>query len=167
MLYEFRSLAKEALEFWREYWQRAVAPHEDSVRLALDVFASPYFNPELQDWSVIANAQEDVAYRLVDHVLSGAGPLTSEQGVRALRAGRLAYEILPNIMPATLFTVRLPIVDPGNTFAYLREAERALDVFRLNRAWHECVEHRRRFTDDSLGFYVRMCRDFAQRPPNT
>jgi hypothetical protein len=162
-----RDLAKEALEFWREYWQRAVAPHEDSVRLALDVFASPHFKPELPDWSVIANVQEDVVYRLVDHVLSGAGPLTSEQVVRALRAGKLAYELIPNIMPVTLFTVRLPIVDPGNTLAYLREAERALDVFRLNRAWYECVEHGRRFTDASLGFYVRMCRDFAQRPPST
>lgn len=165
-LAQHRDLAKEALEFWREYWQRAITPHEGAVRPALDVFASPHFKPELPDWSLITNAQEDVAYRLVDHVLSGTGPLASEQVVRALHAWKLAYELLPNIMPVTLFTLRLPIVDPENTLAYLQEAERALEVFRLNRAWYECVEHHRRFTDDTLAFYVRMSREFAQRPPS-
>jgi hypothetical protein len=163
-LIRHRDLAKEALEFWREYWQRAVAQHEESVRPALDVFASPHFKPEMPEWSVLANVQGNDAYRLADHVLPGTGPLTSEQVVRALHAGKRAYELVPNIMPVTLFTVRLPIVDPRNTLAYLREAERALEVFRLNRAWYECVEHHRRFTDESLGFYVRMCTEFAQRP---
>ncbi len=165
-LAQHRDLATEALEFWREYWQRGVAPHEASIRPALEVFTSPHFNPDTPAWSVIANTQEDEeAGRLVDQILPSAGSLTSERVVRALRAGKVAYEIIRNIMPVTLFTVGLPIVDPANTPAYLREAERALDVFRLNRAWYECVEHRRRFTDDnSLDFYVRMGRELAQRP---
>ena len=165
LLARHRTLAKEALEFWREYWQRAIAPHEASILSALDVFASTHFKPEIPGWSVVANVQEDdAARRLVDQILPTAGSLTSEQVVRALRVGKVAYERISNIMPVTLFTVRLPIVDPGNTPAYLREAERALDVFRLNRAWYECVEHRRRFTDDnSLGFYIRICRELAQR----
>jgi hypothetical protein len=164
-----RARAIEALQFWHEYWQRAVVSRgldEESIQRALQVFRSSDFEPENPSWSLMANVQEDAADRLVDHVLAGAGPLTSGQVVHALRAGKLAYELVPNIMPVTLFTVRLPIVDPGNTLAYLREAERALGVFRLNRAWYECVEHRRRFTDDSLGFYVRMCREFAQHPPS-
>lgn len=163
-LAQHRDLAKEALGFWREYWERAVAAHEELFRPALEVFESPHFKPEIPDWAVIANVQQDVAYRLADRLLPDAGaPLTSEQVVHALRAGKLAYQLLPNIMPVTLLTARLPIVDPGNTAAYVREAERALDVLRLNRAWYECVEHRRRLSDDSLGFYVRMCRELAQR----
>ena len=67
-------------------------------------------------------------------------------------------------MPVTLFTVRLPIVDPANTDAYVREAERALDVFRLNRAWYSCVEHHSAFTEGSLNFYVRIVQEFAKRP---
>lgn len=164
-LAQHRDLAKEALEFWREYWQRAVAPNVASVRPALDVFMSPEFNPEAPVWSVVSNVPGDDARRLIDRTVPNAGSLTSEQVVHALRAGKVAYEIIPNIMPVALFTVRLPIVDPANTSAYLREAERALELFRLGRAWYECVEHRRRFADDNgLGFYVRMCRELAQRP---
>jgi hypothetical protein len=161
-----RDLAKEALEFWHEYWQRAVTPNVVSVRPALDVFMSPEFNPETPVWSVVSNVQEgDDARRFVDLTVPSAGSLTSEQVVRALRAGKVVYEIIPNIMPIALFSVRLPIVDPGNTPAYLWEAERAIELFRLNRSWYECVEHRRRFSgDNGLGFYVRMCRELAQRP---
>lgn len=164
-----RALAMEALEFWREYWQRAVAPHEGSVRPALDVFTSPDFHPETALWPVVSNIQEeDDARRLVDGVLPSAGTLTSEQVVRALRTGKVAYKIMPNITPVSLFTVRLPIVDPGNTPTYLQEAERALELFRLNRAWYLCVEHWRRVTDDNgLSFYVRMCRELAQRPQSS
>ncbi len=164
-LVQHRELAKDAVEFWRDYWQRAIAPHEQAVRPALDVFMSPHFKPEMPVWSVVANVRDDdAARRLVDQILPTQGSLTSDQVVRALRAGKVAYETIPNIMPVTLFTLRLPIVDPGNTPAYLREAERVLELFRLNRAWYECVEHRRRFADDNgLGFYVRMCRELAQR----
>lgn len=165
-LAQHRDLAKESLEFWREYWQRAVAPNVGSVRPALDVFMSPEFNPETPVWSLVSNVQAvDDARRLVDRTVPQAGSLTSEQLVLALRAGKVAYEIIPNITPVRLFTALLPIVDPGNTPAYLREAERTLDLFRLNRAWYECVEHRRRFADgNGLGFYVRMGRELAQRP---
>jgi len=162
-----RALAREALEFWHEYWQRAVAPSgldEECIQGALQVFGSPHFKAEIPVWSVITNVTEDVAYRLVNDVLAGGGPFTKEQVVSALRAGKLAYELIPNIMPLTLFTVRLPIVDPAHTPAYLREAERALDVFQLNRAWYSCVEHHRTFADESLNFYVRIRQEFAKRP---
>jgi len=165
-LAQHRALAREALGFWREYWQRAIVSRgldEECIQHALQVFRSPHFEPEMPVWSAIANVTEDVVYRLVNGVLAGRGPFTSEQVVRAFRAGKLAYELVPNIMPVTLFTVRLPIVDPANTAAYIREAERALDVFALNRAWYYCVEHHRAFTDESLNFYVRIGQEFAKR----
>jgi hypothetical protein len=42
--------------------------------------------------------------------------------LNALRTGKVAYDPLPNITPIMLLTVRLPIVDPGRTTDYLREA---------------------------------------------
>jgi len=167
LLAQHRGLAKEALEFWREYWQRAVAPrglHEQRIQSALQVLGSPHFDAEIPVWSAVGNVPEDVAYRLVDDVLAGGEPFTSAQVVDALRAGNLSYRLIHNIMPVTLFTVRLPIVDPANTAAYLREAERALHAFRLNRAWYSCVEDHRAFTDESLNFYSRMHEEFTERP---
>jgi hypothetical protein len=161
-----RALAMEALEFWREYLSRAVVSRgldEERIQRALQVFQSPHFDPEIPIWSAIANVAEDVAYRLVNGFLANGGPSRSEQVVRAFRAGKLAYELVPNIMPVTLLTVRLPIIDPANTTAYIREAERALDVFRLNRAWYSCVEHQRAFTEESLNFYSRIGQEFAGR----
>lgn len=89
-------------------------------------------------------------------------PFTSEQVVDALGAGNLAYQLIPNITPVTLLTVRLPIVDPANTAAYLQEAGRALHVFKLSRSWYSCVEHHRAFTDESLNFYSHMRQEFTE-----
>lgn len=155
-----RDLAKEALGFWREYWQRTLASHEQSIRAALEVFGNNQFNPEMPLWSAIANVEDDGVFGLVDRYVEGTG-LTGEQVVHAIRIGKLAYDFVPNIMPVTLLTLRLPIVDPENTLAYLKEAERALDVFLLSRAWYECVERQHRFTKDTFAFYVRMSREFT------
>jgi hypothetical protein len=159
-LAQHRALANEALEFWREYWQRAVAPRgldEESIQRAVQVFESPHFKPELPVWSLVGNLPPEVVHQFVDDVLGGGEPFTSEQVAGALRAGKDAYELIPNIMPVKLFTVRLPIVDPANTAVYLREAQRALNVFRLNRAWYSCVEDHLRFShDESLDFYSWM-----------
>ena len=162
-LVRHRVMAQEALQFWREYWQRVVVKIEDSVRPALDVLSSSDFNPEMPEWSVIANAKEDIAQELVDQFLTEDGLFTSKQIVNALQAGKSAYKLVPNIMPVALLTIRLPIVDPPNTLEYLQEAERALEIFQLNRAWYECVEHQCRLTDDTLGFYALMIREFSQR----
>lgn len=163
LLARHRDLAMEALEFWREYWQRAIGPHEASIKSALEVFESHHFKPEIPLWSVIANVREDdAACQVVDQLLPNVVSLTSDQVVHALRTGKAAYEIIPNIMPVRLLTVCLPIVDSRNTSAYLQEAERALDVFRLSRAWYECVEHQSRLMDKKLDFYVRMRLELAQ-----
>jgi len=164
-LVQHRSLAMEALELWRDYWQRAVVSRgldEECIQRALQVFRSSHFEPEIPLWPAIANVTGDVVYQRVNSILAGRWPFTSEQVVHAFRAGKLAYELVPNIMPVTLFTVRLPIVDPANTLAYVREAECALDAFRLNRAWYSCVEHHRVFTDEKLNFYVQIGQEFAE-----
>src|SRR5262249_39201711 len=77
LLAKDRPLAMEALEFWREYWQRSVVSRgsdEESIQRALQVFQSPHFNPEISIWPAIANVAEDVASRLVSGVLPSCGP---------------------------------------------------------------------------------------------
>jgi len=167
LLAQHRALATEALEFWHEYWQRVMTPlamDRERVQRALHVLESPHFRPEIPIWSAVCNLPEDHdANRLVTSVLQGDAPFTSDQVVDALRAGKLAYEAMPNITPVTLLTVRLPIVDPTNTSTYLWEADRALSMFRLNRAWYSCVENHRAFNDENLEFYMRIRQELTQR----
>ena len=169
-LAQHRALAEEALVFWQEYWQRAVASRglqEALVEHGLEVLQSPHFARLATEasWfsSVVQNIPDDAAQQLVDALLENDAPFTSEQVVNALRAGRLAWELIPNVMPVTLFTLRLPIVDPAKTTIYLREAGRALRVFRLNRAWYWWAEHRCPPADEGLDFYDRMHQELAGR----
>lgn len=166
LLTQHRALAKEALEFWREYWHRVVAPcglQEERIQYALEVLQSPHFDPEIPLWSIIGNVpDDDFALRLVDGILTGSKPFSGRQVVDALRAGNLAYQLVPNTTPISLLILRLPIVDPPNTAIYLQEATRALQVFRLNRKWYSCVEQHRASTDESLDFYGEMYQELAR-----
>lgn len=127
-----RELAREALAFWREYWTRAVAGSG-------------------LDQAKIEQALAELAQTSDESAL-----------VEAMQAGRLVYEAVPNIMPVTLLTLYLPIVDPENTERYLLESDRARRAFRLNCAWYARVEHHRAPDDDRLDFYERMREEFAR-----
>lgn len=131
-----RELAPEALAFWREYWTRAV---EGSGL----------------DQAKIERALAELAQT------SDAGALAE-----ALQAGQLVHDVVPNIMPVTLLTLYLPIVDPENTEQYLLESDRARKAFRLNCAWYARLEHDRA-PDDPLDFYDRMREEFAQAARST
>jgi hypothetical protein len=165
-----RALAKEALEFWREYWQRAAAAsslNEACIGQALELLESPDFARAANGapWpSLLHNLPDEAARLVVDSAPEKSAKFTSEQIVNAFRTGRRTYDLIPNIMPVTLFTVRLPIVDPGNTPAYLREAGRALSAFKLNRAWYSWVESHCPPGGDGLAFCERMAQEFARRP---
>ena len=168
-LVQHRPLASEALAFWQEYWQRAVASRgllEGSIEQSLEVLQSPEFSnltTEAPWFSVLESMSDDTARQLVDAALEKGAHFTNDQVVKALRAGHLAWELVPNIVPVTLFTVRLPIVDPANTTVYLREADRALCAFRLNRVWYSWVEHGCSPEEESLDFYHRMREELAER----
>jgi hypothetical protein len=168
-LAQHRALATEALEFWREYWQRAAAASsldEACIGQALELLESPEFARAAggASWcSLLHDVPHETARLVVDSALERGATFTSEQVVNAFRAGHRTYDFIPNIMPVTLFTVRLPIVDPANTPAYLREAGRALRAFRLNRAWYSWAENRCPPAEDGLEFYERMSQEFASR----
>lgn len=163
-----RQLASEAIAFWHDYWQRgAPAGSIDDHRIdkALAVLQSPHFRVVGgTPWCPLLDEMPcDEARRLVDSVLKSDAPFTGEQVVDAMRIGHAAYHSLPNIMPVTLFALRLPIVDPENTAAYLREARRALRALKLNREWYSWVECRSPPGDDGLEFYEQMFEEFAGR----
>jgi len=163
-LAQHRDLAKEALEFWREYWQRAVASSLDENRIgqAAEILENSSFARAVSGapWpSFIHNIPEDAACALVDSAREDSTEFTSEQIVNAFKAGYHMYGAVPNIMPIKLFTVRLPFVDPANTSAYLHEAGRALRAFRVNRAWYSWAEHHCPPTGDELAFYERISQE--------
>lgn len=168
-LAQHRDLATEALEFWREYWERAVASSQDEARIAqaVELLESPEMARALRGapWpSLIHNIPDDAARSLVDSALVKSAKFTSEQIVNAFKTGNHMYGAVRNVMPITLFTVRLPIVDPVNTDAYLREAARALRAFRLNRAWHSWAENHCPPSGNELAFYERMAQELASNP---
>jgi hypothetical protein len=168
-LAQHRSLAKEALEFWRDYWQRAVASSLDDARIgqAVELLEDSDFARAVggAPWpSFIHNMPHDAARSVVDSALEKSAKFNSEQIVNAFNSGHHMYGAVRNIMPVSLFTVRLPIVDPANASAYLREAARALHAFRLNRAWYSWAENHCPPNGDSLAFYERMVQELARRP---
>jgi len=171
-LAQHRELAKQALEFWREYWQRAVASSLDEARIghAAELLENSDFVRTVggAPWpSFIHNMPDDAARSVVDSALEKSGKFTSEQIVNAFKSGYHMYGAVRNIMPVTLFIARLPIVDPANTSGYLREAARALCAFRLNRAWYSWAENHRPPNGESLAFYERMAEELARRPSAT
>jgi hypothetical protein len=165
-LAQHRELAKEAVEFWREYWQRAVASSLDETRIgqAVELLENASFASVVggAPWpSFIHNMPDDAARSLVDSVLEDRAEFTSEQIVNAFKTAYHLYRAVRNITPITLFTVRLPIVDPANTSEYLHEAARALQAFRVNRAWYSWAEHHCPPTGDALAFYERMAQELS------
>lgn len=166
LLARHRPLAKEALAFWQEYWQRAVVSQgldEEQINQALQVLTSPHFCPELPVWSGSGFLSDEAFVKLLDATwpqLEEAMPWNKREVEQALFAGKRAYKLVPNKTPLTLLSVHLPIVDPANVVIYCREAKRALSVLKLHLAWYYCVEQHKRFTGDDLDWYVRLCEEF-------
>jgi hypothetical protein len=128
---KYREFAHEALIFWREYWNRVVN----------------------------GRGLDEVKIKAALEVLLNSENIAPTAD--ALGSGRLAYELFPNIMPVSLLTLYLPIVDPDATANYLREAERALLAFRLTRIWYSLVERGGHSVENRFEFYDRIRADFA------
>ncbi|KRQ10269.1 hypothetical protein [Bradyrhizobium manausense] len=131
-----RELARDALAFWQEYW------------------GSGRRREELRELDIEAALEE---------LLQPTNGKVTEQ---ALQLGMCAYDVIPNVMPVTLLTLYLPIVDPANTAKYLTESDRVRRLFRLARAWYARVERGRAADDEGLGFYDQMADEFWRRLSN-
>ncbi|HEX6508055.1 MAG TPA: hypothetical protein VF221_10515 [Chloroflexota bacterium] len=170
-LAQHRPLASDALVFWREYWQRTSATHDvsdQSINRALGILGVlQERHLEARLWPVIEQMPTVEALRLIETKVAMDGQHSHEEILAAVHTGHAAYDAVPNIMPITLLTLRLPIVDPARTHDYLAEASRALTAFTLNRTWYSWVEEQRAPTLDGLDFYKRMSDLFAQRSSNS
>lgn len=159
-LAQHRPLAKEALEFWHEYWRRSFSSRgltEEVLKEALRVFESLHgLGLYAPLWPRINNMADDLVCQLIEGAVEGRTPFTSEQILRALRVRHLAYELIPNLTPVTLLTLRLPIVDPARKTIYLGEVQRPMTAFKLHRSWYWWVEHRCAPADEGFDFYSQI-----------
>jgi hypothetical protein len=168
LLSRHRSLAREALSFWHRYWEWAVLPHglnEDRINDALQVLADPNFPVELEIWSAAGFLEKEEFDELLNNTWEDIERKVSwdKQKISdAFFIGKLAYELFPDITPLTLFTMRLPIVDPDNINTYWREANLAYKSVRLGLAWYECVERKSRYTPNREDFCISMLEEFKK-----
>lgn len=161
-----RSLGKEALSFWKEYWRLTFGQH----RIACDdLEQSTKVLEHLHNRNAYPKApitpllhHRDLAIKLIQKLIDRYEPFTEEEVLSALWMGEILYEIMPNIMPVTLFVLGLPIVDPHDTRTYIEEGKRALVAFKLRTYWYMYVEHKT-LPNVDWHFYDDMCELFLSR----
>jgi len=89
-------------------------------------------------------------------------PFNKEIILEALFAGKLAYDLFPNSTPLTLFTMRLPIVNPQNIALYWQEAQRVYDALMLKNSWYECVERNERYKSQKLDLCIKLYEEYQK-----
>lgn len=170
LLVKQRSLAEHALESWREYWHltfEQAGISVEKIKVATNVLLNLHergIYPEGPfPWN--RDITEDVGSRLIQATLTDYAPLTDEQIVEALNIGSIAYDFMPNNTAVSLFLLHLPIVDPDNTQLYLKEGDKALQVFELHVYWYAYVEHRKRMNVEfeALAFYKQMLNEWRKQ----
>lgn len=103
----------------------------------------------------------DVASELIRFLLKGYEPIPEHEIVTALSVGNSVYDIMPNIVPAYVFNVLLPIVDPSNTQEYLNAGKEALASMELHVSWYWYVEYNRPPVAENLDLYRELQCEFA------
>ncbi len=154
LLGQHQELAKEGLDFWKEFWrltfERVGISYGDIIR-NIEVLSSLhqrgiYPTGAFVSWpakETLAEKPVEIVQRWMDMShLQGYEPLEKEQVASALHIGSVVYDIMPNIAGLELLLLRLPIVDPGNSEIYLEEAEKALAAMELNDNWYSYAELR-------------------------
>lgn len=159
-LMRHRELGPEAITLWNLYTSGFLVPRgltRDRIHAALAVFRSPDLFPEqLPLWGPLSEMPEEDAIALLRDGLAPQSTLTAEQILSALRMGAIAYELVPNIAPLTLFTVGLPFVDPAKARSYLDLASEIEPLVLLRVHWYQCVEYRQRLDETYWLFFRRF-----------
>jgi hypothetical protein len=168
LLVQHKEIAREGLEFWKEYWrltfERRGITLKD-MRQCLNVLRHLHARSlyptgpfELPD-----GLPDELARQFVRSILPSYAPLTDDEVVRSLRVGKVAYETVPNIGVASLLITLLPSVDPENTDEYLMEGERALSAMELNAQWYFYVEQRKPPESGPFDFQRKISTEFMSR----
>jgi hypothetical protein len=176
LLEQHRELAQEALAFWKDYWRLTFEREGITIQeLRESAKVLRYLHQKSLypkgPFVVPRGLPDEIASQLLHSVLPSYDPLTDDEVLKSLNAGRVAYKTVPNVSAPSLFIEFLPIVDPENTDEYLMEGERALAAMELNDYWYSYVERRQSPEFERWDFYRRMSAEFMsrsrKRPPTT
>jgi hypothetical protein len=165
-----KELANEALYSWEEYcrltFNKLQVSHNDIIeatRIMRNLHdKGAYFGGPSLLWNKAMPVE--TASKLIQSLLEGYEPLREDQIVTALKVGNSVCEIMPNITPAYVLNVLLPIVDPSDTQAYLEAGDHALAAMELRESWYWYVEYKRFPVADNLVLYRQLRGMFAEKP---
>lgn len=159
-----RDLAGPAIDSWREYYRRVTQRsglNDKAIADSLATLESSTFDPTAKHWAILHNLPEGPQTALLQNVCPDYDPAEAQKALRALRAGKLAYELFRNIMPVALLGAYLPIVDPAKTADYAQEFDRAFNAVCLGQVWYYCVDRHEVFRSENLNLFRRLRGDFA------
>jgi hypothetical protein len=137
--------------------------HDSSFAASLAIFDKPRFDPTAPYWSLLQNINEPNRAQLLRQLWPSADADVVDRTLSALHIGHQAYDLFPNVMPALLLGVQLPIIDPVGTEKYSKEFDRAYSAVRLGRVWYQCVEHHKFFQSENLDLYRQLHSEFAMK----
>jgi len=165
LLAQHRSLAKDAFVFWLMYWDWVVSQglNENKIKQALKILRDPNFPVEEKIWSISDLTEREQFEESLNKILENLKikiPYSIGEISEALFVGKLAYKLFPDITPLTLFTMRLPVIDPENANLYWQEAQRVYDALLLAFTWYECVERNERYVPEKLDLCLKIYKEF-------
>jgi len=169
VLARHKELAREALYSWEEYWRltfNKLQVSRNAMIEATQIIHSlhdkrTYFKgPSLP---LNKTMPTETASKLIRCLLEGYKPLREDQIIMALNVGESVYEIMPNITPAYVLNVLLPIIDPSNTRTYLSAGDDALTAIELHVYWYWYVEYKQPPVTENLVLYRQLRGMFAEK----
>ena len=173
LLVRNKPYANEAVVFWNEWWNLKFGAEGITVQdmqKALSVLVSLHersIYPRNENGQVApfpwTQIPDEKLPQAISSVLKDYHPVKVEDIVSALKLGQKVHDIWRNITPVSLFIIRAPIVDPGNTEAYLGQGEKALIPAELSFYWYSYVEYLEPPDMEKWDFYRQMAEVFRSR----
>jgi hypothetical protein len=167
-LVQHRGLAREALNFWREYWRLTLGDDGitlEDIRESLETLRHLHEKAlyPIGPFELPNEIASGISHQVIRSLLPTYEPLTEDEVLKSLTVGRTVHRRIRNVTAPSLLIELLPTVDPENTSAYLIEGEKALSAMELNNYWYSYVESRRSPEFDRWSFYRQISDEFLRR----
>ncbi|MDD9586356.1 hypothetical protein [Klebsiella variicola] len=144
---EFRSLEK--LEV-RSAISTLFIMHENNIHPINHIF------PEIKE-----DAPFKVHEDLVSVCFEKTDLLTITDIAKAYKLGRMAYRVMPNIMPLKLFSYLMPICFPERIQEWHNQSNYISDIYKLNRLWYTSIEGRQ-LNLDAIDYYQDLIKELSK-----
>lgn len=145
---EFRSLKKA--EEVKSAISTLIIMHENNIH-PID-----YIFPELKD-----DAPLEVHEDLVSARFEKTDLLTITDIAKAYKLGRMAYRVMPNIMPLRLFSYLMPFCFPERIQEWNDKSNYISDIYKLNRLWYSSIEGNQ-LNLDEIDYYQDLINAFSK-----